>query len=324
VKRRELIFLFSCVLVGWPLTARTQQVKKLPRIGVLVGAPSPHPFADAFRRGLQTLGYREGQNIALEVRYTDGRSDRATELAVELVRLGVDVIVTHFTQTTRAAMAATKTIPIVMVVGAPVQSGFVESLARPGGNATGLSGMDSEMAGKRLQMLRELVPGISTVAVLGTTPATNPYSRPFVADFRQAAAKVGLNIEPVLISGPDELQSAFAAMARVGAKAFIVQDHFDPYREILLELAAKHRLAYMSGTRETTLAGGLVSVSSNWLELFERAASYVDRILRGAKPGDMPVEQPTKFHVVLNLRTAQALGLIVSPLLLAQVDEVIE
>jgi putative ABC transport system substrate-binding protein len=184
--------------------------------------------------------------------------------------------------------------------------------------------MDSEMAGKRLQMLRELVPGISTVAVLGTTPATNPYSRPFVADFRQAAAKVGLNIEPVLISGPDELQSAFAAMAKVGAKAFIVQDHFDPYREILLELAAKHKLAYMSGTRETTLAGGLVSVSSNWLELFERAASYADRILRGAKPGDMPVEQPTKFHVVLNLRTAQALGLIVSPLLLAQVDEVIE
>jgi putative ABC transport system substrate-binding protein len=266
----------------------------------------------------------EGQNIALEVRYTDGRSDRATELAGELVRLGVDVIVTHFTQTTRAALAATKTIPIVMVVGAPVQSGFVESLARPGGNATGLSGMDSEMAGKRLQMLRELIPGISTVAVLGTTPTTNPYSGPFVADFRQAAAKISLNIEPVLISGPDELQSAFAAMARAGAQAFIVQDHFDPYREILLELAAKHKLAYMSGTRETTLAGGLVSVSSNWLELFEQAASYVDRILKGAKPGDMPVEQPTKFHVVLNLRTAQALGLTVSPLLLAQVDEVIE
>jgi hypothetical protein len=216
-------------------------------------------------------------------------------------------------------MAATKTIPIVMVVGAPVQSGFVESLARPGGNATGLSGMDSEMAGKRLQMLRELIPGISTVAVLGTTPATNPYSGPFVADFRQAAAKLSLNIEPVLISGYEELEGAFAAMARARAQAFIVQDHFDPYRQILLELAGKHKLAYMSGTRETTLAGGLVSVSSNWLELFERAATYVDRILKGAKPGDTPVEQPMKFHVVLNMRTAQALGLTVSPSALAQV-----
>jgi putative tryptophan/tyrosine transport system substrate-binding protein len=324
VKRRELIILLGCVPVGWPLAARAQQSKKLPRIGVLVGASSPHPFADAFRRGLQTLGYREGQNIALEVRYTDGRSDRAAELATELVGLGVDVIVTHFTQTTRAAMAATKMIPIVMVVGAPVQSGFVESLARPGGNATGLSGMDSEMAGKRLQMLRELVAGLATVAVLATAPATNPYSGPFVGDFRQAAAKMSLKIEPVLISSPDEFQSAFAAMAKLKAQALIVQDHFDPYREVLLELAAKHRLAYMSGTRETTVAGGLVSVSSSWLELYERAASYVDRILKGAKPADMPVEQPTRFHVVLNMRTVHALGLTVSPSLLAQVDEVIE
>jgi putative ABC transport system substrate-binding protein len=273
---------------------------------------------------LLTLGYREGQNIVLEVRYTDGRSDRAAELAAEVVRLGVDVIVTHFTQTTRAAMAATKTIPIVMVVGAPVQSGFVESLARPGGNATGLSGMDSEMAGKRLQMLRELIPGLATVAVLGTTPATNPYSGPFVEDFRLAAAKVSLRIVPVLISGSDEFESAFAAMAKAGAQAVIVQDHFDPHREMILKPAAKHRLAYMSGTPETTVAGGLVSVSSNWLELYERAASYVDRIIKGAKPTDMPVEQPTRFHVVLNMRAAQALGLTVSPSLLAQVDEVIE
>jgi putative ABC transport system substrate-binding protein len=323
MKRREFIVMLGGAS-AWSVAARAQQAKKLPSIGVLVGAPSPHPFADAFRRGLQTLGYREGQNIAVEVRYTDGRSDRATELAGELVRLGVDVIVTHFTQTTRAAMAATKTIPIVMVVGAPVQSGFAQSLARPGGNATGLSGMDSELAGKRLQMLRELVPSLVCVAVLGTTPATNPYSGPFLADLQTAAAKLDVRIEPVLISGPDELKNAFAAMAKAGAQAVIVQDHFDPHREILLDLAAKHKLAYMSGTRETTLVGGLVSVSSSWLALYERAASYVDRILKGEKPADMPIEQPTKFHVVLNLRTAKALGLTNSPLLLAQVDEVIE
>jgi putative ABC transport system substrate-binding protein len=321
--RREFIG-FLGVAVLWPRSPRAQPAKRLPRIGVLVGASSPHPFADAFRRGLQRLGYREGQNVELEARYTDGRSERADELAAELVRLGVDVIVTHFTQTTRAAMAATKTIPIVMVVGAPVQSGFAQSLARPGGNATGLSGMDSELAGKRLQMLRELVPSLVCVAVLGTTPATNPYSGPFLADLQTAAAKVDVRIEPVLISGPDELKSAFAAMAKAGAQAVIVQDHFDPHREILLDLAAKHKLAYMSGTRETTLVGGLISVSSSWLALYERAASYVDRILKGEKPADMPIEQPTKFHVVLNLRTAQALGLTNSPLLLAQVDEVVE
>jgi putative ABC transport system substrate-binding protein len=322
--RRRTIITLLCGAVLWPRSPRAQPSKKLPRIGVLVGASSPHPFADAFRRGLQALDYREGQNIALEVRYTDGRSDRAAELAAELVHLGVDVIVTHFTQTTSAATAATKTIPIVMVVGAPVQSGFVESLARPGGNATGLSGMDSELAGKRVQMLKELIPSLACVAVLGTNPTTNPYSGPFLADLRPAAAKVNVRLEPVLISGSDELQSAFAAMANAGAQAVIVQDHFDPYREILLELAAKHRLAYMSGTRETTLAGGLVSVSSSWLALYERAATYVDRILKGAKPADMPVEQPTKFYVALNMRTAQALGLTISPLLLAQVDEVID
>jgi putative ABC transport system substrate-binding protein len=221
-------------------------------------------------------------------------------------------------------MAATQTIPVVMVVGAPLQSGFVDNLARPGGNATGLSAMDSEMAGKRLQILRDLIPGLARVAVLGTTPATNPYSGPFMEDFRQATASAGLKLEPVLISGPDEFERAFAEMARAQAQAVIVQEHFDPHRAILLELAAKHKLAYMSGTRETTVAGGLVSISANWLVFYERAASYVDKIIKGAKPADLPVEQPTKFQVVLNMRTAQALGLTISPLLLAQIDDVIE
>jgi len=324
IDRRLFIGLSIATLLRAPSRAFSQQRAKLPRIGVLVGASSPYPFADAFRRGLHTLGYSEGRNIVLEFRYTMGRSDRAAELAAELVQLGVDVIVAHFTQATRAAMGATKTIPIVMVVGAPLQSGFIDSLARPGGNVTGLSGMDAEIGGKRLQLLRELMPSLARVAVLGTTPATNPYSGPFVEDLRRAAAPAGLRIEPVLISGPDEFESAFAKMAKAKVQAVIVQEHFDPHRAILLKLAAKHRLAYMSGTRQTTVEGGLVSISANWLALYERAAFYVDKIIKGAKPADLPVEQPTKFEVVLNMRTAQALGLTISPSLIAQVDEVIE
>ena len=324
MRRRQFISLLGGVAAAWPLAASGQQPRRLPRVGVLVGTSPPFPLADAFRQGLYGLGYSEDRNIALEFRYTMGQSDRATELAAELVRLGVDIIVSHWTQATRAAMEATKTIPIVMVVGAPLQNGFVDSLTRPSGNATGLSGMDAELGGKRLQLLRDIMPSLARVAVLGTTPATNPYSGPFVEDLRLAAATFGLRLEPVLVSGPDEFESAFAEMAKAEAQAVVVQEHYDPYRTILLKLAAKHRLAYMSGTRETTVAGGLVSISANWLALYERAAFYVDKIIKGAKPADLPVEQPTKFQTVLNMRTAQALGLTISPSVLAQIDEVVE
>jgi putative tryptophan/tyrosine transport system substrate-binding protein len=324
IGRRKFLATLGGAAAIWPLAASGQQPRKLPRVGVLVGTSPPFPFADAFQQGLHALGYSEGQNIAFEFRYTMGRSDRATELAAELVRLGVDVIVTHWTQATRAAIEATKSIPIVMVVGAPLQSGFVDSLARPSGNATGLSRMDAELGGKRLQLLREILPSLTCVAVLGTTATINPYSGPFVDDLRVAGAGAGLRIEPVLISGPKEFDSAFAEIARANAQAVIVQEHYDPYRASLLKLAAKHRLAYMSGTRETTMAGGLVSISADWLTLYERAAFYVDKIIKGAKPADLPVQQPTKFQTVLNMRTAQALGLTISPLLLTQIDEVIE
>jgi putative tryptophan/tyrosine transport system substrate-binding protein len=323
MRRREFITLLGGAAVS-PLIAHAQQPNRVRRIGVLVSASPPHPFADAFWRGLHALGYSEGQNITVEFRYTEGRSDRAAELAAELVRLRVDVIVAHFTPGVKAAMGATQTIPIVMVVGAPLQSGFIDSLARPGGNVTGLSAMDAEIGGKRLQLLRELIPNLACVAVLGSTPTTNPYSGPFVEDLRLAATRAGLRLEPILVSGPNEFESAFAAMAKAKAQAVIVQELFDPHRVILLKLAAKHRLAYMSGTRETTAAGGLVSFSANWLVLYERAAFYVDMILKGAKPATLPVEQPTKFQTVINLKTAQTLGLTVSPSLLAQADEVIE
>jgi putative tryptophan/tyrosine transport system substrate-binding protein len=324
MKRREFITLLGGAS-AWPLTARAQQAAKLPHVGVLVSASPPHPFANAFQRGLHALGYLEGQNIAVEFHYTGGRSDRAEELADELVRQRVDVIVAHFTPAVRAALGATRAIPIVMApAGAPLQSGFVESLARPGGNVTGLSAMDAEIGGKRLQLLRELMPSLDRVAVLGSTPSTDPYSGPFVEDLRLAARRAGLRFEPVLVNGSDEFEKAFAAMAKAGAQAVIVQPLFDPHRMSLIELAAKYRLAYMSGSRETTAAGGLVSISANFIALYERVAPYVDKIIKGANPATLPVEQPTKFQVVINIKTMQALGLTISPTLLAQADEVIE
>ena len=324
MKRREFITLLGAAAAAWPLAARAQQPGKLPYIGVLVSASPPHPFADAFWRGLHALGYSEGKNIKVEFRYTDGRSDRAEEYAEEFVRLGVDVIVAHYAVATTAAMAATRTIPIVMVHGAPLQMGAIDSLARPGGNVTGLSMMDAEIGGKRLQLLRELIPNLSRIAVLATTATTSPYGPSFVEDMRLAATRAGIGFEPILIGGPSEFRSAFAAMAKAGAQAVIVQMFFDPHRAMIMELAAKHRLAYMSGSREITAAGGLVSMAANLPELYERAAFYVDKILKGAKPADLPVEQPTKFEVAINRKTAKALGLTISSTLLAQADEVIE
>jgi putative tryptophan/tyrosine transport system substrate-binding protein len=325
VKRREFITLVGGMAAGWPLAVLAQQAGKLPHIGVLVSASPPHPFADAFWRGLHAFGYSEGKNIKVEFRHTDGRSDRAEELADEMVRQPVDVIVAHFTPAVRAALGATRTIPIVMApAGAPLQFGFVESLARPGGNVTGLSGMDAEIGGKRLQLLRELIPGLERVAVLASTPSTDPFSGPFVEDLRLAARRAGLRLEPVLVNGPGEFADAYAAMAKAKAQAVVVQGLFEPHRQILLALAAKHRLAYMSGSRMSTAAGGLVSISANFELLYERAAPFVDKILKGANPATLPVEQPTKFQVVINMKAAQSLGLTISPTLLAQADEVIE
>jgi len=324
MQRREFITLLGGAAVAWPLGALGQQPGKLPLIGVLVSSSPPHPFADAFWRGLHALGYSEGQNIKVEFRYTEGRSDRAEEFAEEFVRVGVNVIVAHYAIGTAAAMAATRTIPIVMVHGAPLQLRTINSLARPGGNVTGLSAMDAEIGGKRVQLLRELIPNLSRIAVLATTPTTSQFGPPFVEDLRLAATSAGLGFEPILIGGSSEFRSAFAEMGKANVQAVVVQAFFDPYRGTLIDLASKYRLPYMSGNRDVTAAGGLVSMAANWSQLYERAAFYVDKILKGAKPGDLPVEQPTKFDVTLNMKTAQALGLTISPTLLAQIDEVVE
>jgi putative ABC transport system substrate-binding protein len=324
-KRREFFTLLASATVAWPLAVRAQQPRKLPLIGVLISASPPHPFADAFWRGLHALGYSEGQNIKVDFRYTNGQSDRAEEYAEEFVRLGVDVIVAHYVPAVEAAQRATRTIPIVMAPhGAPLQLGAVNSLARPGGNVTGLSAMDAEIGGKRLQLLRELIPNLGCVAVLATTATTARFSVPFVEDLRSAAGRAGIRFEPILIGGPSELRTAFAAMAKAEAQAVVVQPFFDPQGAVLVELAAKYRLAFLSGSRSVTAAGGLVSMAANWSQLYERAAFYVDKILKGAKPADLPIEQPTKFDVTLNMKTAKALGLTSSPTLLAQIDEVFE
>lgn len=317
MKRREFIGALTVTLLAESRRAFSQTPANLPRVGVLVSASPPHPFAEAFTRGLRNLGYTDGQNLVLDIRYSEGRSDRAAELAAELVGLKVDVIVAHFTQATKAAIAATRTIPIVMApAGAP--------LSRPGGNVTGLSAMDAEIGGRRLQLLRELIPNLSCVAVLGTVATTDPYSGPFVEDMRVAAVAAGVRLEPVLVSGPAEFDGAFASMQAEKVQAVVVQPFFDPHRKVLLELAAKHGLGYLSGSRDTTSAGGLVSISANFQDPYERSAVYVDKILKGAKPADLPVSQPTKFVTVINLKTASALGMTISPVLVAQADEVIE
>src|SRR6476661_5233083 len=239
MRRRDFIFLLSSSAVCSLCAERafSQPVAKVPRIGVLVSASEPHPFADALRHGLQNLGYSEGRNITLDVRYTQGRSDLAAQFAAELVKSDVAMIVAHFTPAVTAAMAATKTIPIVMVAGAPLQSGFIKSLYEPGGNVTGPSGMDAELGGKRIQLLSDLIPKLACVGVLATTPTTDPFSRPFVADIQAAGSALNVRVAPVLIGGPSELEEAFSVLTKDGAQAVIVQGFFGPYSKRIAQLA---------------------------------------------------------------------------------------
>ncbi len=324
MNRRQLVAAFATAPLMAPLRVAAQ-AGKAHRVGVLVSGAPGHPFAEAFRRGLVALGYKEGESILVEYRYTEGRSDRAAELAAELVKLDVSIIVAHLTPAVKAAMAATRSIPIVMApAGAPLQTGFVASLARPGGNVTGLSAMDAEIGGKRLQLLREIVSDLSCVGVLASTVATDPYSVPYVADMRVAADAASVKLAPVMIDGVGDFDSAFQTMVKEGAQAVVVQPLFDPARAALLAIADRHRLPVMSASRETTAAGGLISLSANFLVLYERAAFHVDRILKGAQPAELPVGQPTTFEIAINLKTAKALGLTLSQMLLAQADTVIE
>jgi putative ABC transport system substrate-binding protein len=322
MRRRQLLSLLGGA-VAWPLAARGQRIATMPRLGVLVALSASHPFTEVLRSGMRDLGYVEGQNIQIEWRYADGQFSRALELAAELVRLQVDVIAAYHTPAVRAAMNATKTIPIVMSpAGAPLESGLVESLARPGGNVTGLSNMEAELGGKRLELLREVLPALSRVAVLAAK--TDPFTAPFVQDLETGAARLGLKLHPVLVDGPSSFTDAFTMIHAAGNEAVIIQPNFLLQTPQIVALAEKHRVATLSSYRDTTRAGGLVSFSADHAAHLKRAATFIDKILKGARPADLPVEQPTIFELAINLKTARALGITVPPTILARADEVIE
>jgi putative tryptophan/tyrosine transport system substrate-binding protein len=310
-----------------PLAAKAQQAANMPVVGLLdYGAPDEARLAwwKALREGLQELGYVEGRSISFEARWAEGRVDRLSSLAVELVRLQVNVIVTGGGEAARAAKHATPTIPIVMGSGAdPVQLGLVASLAQPGGNVTGVTSLSSELIAKRLQLLRELLPKVSRVAVLSDE---TPNSRMSVRNTEAGARMLNIEIYPVGGHDPTQLDRAVsgARHARAGALMVIANPSMFIERRRIAELAVKYRLPTAVGGREYAEAGGLFSYAVSYPGLFRRAAVYVDKILKGAKPGDLPVEQPTKFELVINLKTAKALGLTIPQSLLLRADQVIE
>src|SRR5947208_8712623 len=326
MRRREFITLLGGAAVAWPLTARAQQPAKLPTIGFLVaGTPSSHgPWVAAFVQRLRELGWIEGRTIAIEHRWAEARSDRAAEIAAEFVRRNVDVIVTSGTAVIVAAMQATSVIPIVFAAaGDPVGTGLVASLARPGGNVTGLSIQQTDLAAKRLELLREVVRDLRRLAILGNVggPAV-------VLDMRevQAAARtLGVEVITSEIQRGEDIVPAFEALnGRADALYVCIDPLVNSHRIPINTLARAARLPTMHGSREPVEAAGLMSYGPNLPDLWRRAAEFVDKILRGAKPADSPVEQPRKLDFVVNLTTANALGLDVPPTLLARADEVIE
>ena len=325
MRRREFV---TAIVGGAALSraAAAQTHSKIPRVGLIFGnspAAAGHILA-AFKHGLQELGYVEGQTIALEVRWAAGRSEPMTELATELVHLDVDVLVAANSAAASAAKGATRTIPIVMFAGDPVGLGLVASLARPSGNVTGLSYFNVEISSKRLGLISEVVPGLARVAVLRNP--TLPLHANYWLHTEAAARKVGVTLQPLEVRGPEDFEAAFAAARQGDAQALIAFDDFLTvgYRRRIVELAAKHRFPAIYGFREFAVDGGLMSYGPNFVVLFRRAAIFVDKILKGTKPADLPVEQPTHFELAINLTTAKALGLTIPPTLLARADEVIE
>jgi putative ABC transport system substrate-binding protein len=328
--RLGLVVALALGMLLVPLTADAQQAGKVARIGFL-GAGSPSdmssPRLDVFRQGLRELGWVEGQNIVIDYRFAEGRVERLPDLAAELVRLKVDIIVAAAgTPPVAAAKNATDTIPIVMLgVGDPVGLGLIASLARPGGNVTGLSfSVGLEIFGKGLELLKETVPKVRRVAILSNP--RNPAHPPAIRDLKVAARSLGVQLQLLEARGPNEFDGAFAAMAkeRVGALLVVADGLFILHRTRLADLAARSRLPAAYGYREHVEAGGLMSYGLSLRDLFRRGATFVDKILKGAKPGDLPVEQPTKFELVINMKTAKALGLTIPPVLLLRADEVIQ
>jgi len=325
-KRREFITLLGGT-AAWPLAARAQQAGKVHRIGVLETISTTLNVANfyALREGLRQLGYAEGQNLVIEYRSADGRDDRFPGLARELLALKVDVIVTRGTPAAKAVKNATSTVPVVMTAsGDPVGVGLVTSLARPGGNITGLSAIVGELSPKRLELIREIVPGLARIAVLANT--SNDAVRRDWARIETAARSLGVQSQLLDLRESDALGPTFddASARRADALVVVIDAITQANQQRIVDLAMKHRLPAIYSSREFVNAGGLISYGVSYPDLYRRAATYVDKILKGTKPADLPVVQPTKFDLVVNLVTAKALGLDVPPTLLARADEVIE
>ena len=326
MNRRAFVAGLGAVFAA-PLVAEAQAPIARPRVAFL-GAESPSTnrhFFDAFRQGLRDHGYVDGQNVTLEERWAEGRNERFPEIIGELIRLKASVIMAISAPAAAAAKNATTTVPVVFVTGDPVGSGLIRSFARPGGNLTGLSiSLGEEFSGKWLELLKEAVPRISRVAVLYNP--TNSANAAYLAVLRSVAQKRGVKLQATGVQDPAGFDRAFASISAERAQALVVV--IDPlivrYRGRIAELAAKNRLPAMYGFREFAEAGGLMAYGANVAELCRRAATYVDKILKGAKPGDLPAEQPTKFELVINLKTAKALGLTIPYTLLGHADEVIE
>ena len=323
--RRSFLTLLGSAAAGpsilWPPLLRAQEAK-LRTIGVLVlGSPPPEPLFKALREALGDLGYTEGHNIKLEIRSAEGRVNALPEMAAELARLKVDVIVAYQTPSATAAKQATSDIPIVMTgVGDPVGTGLVASMARPGGNVTGSTSGTTETAGKTVELIRELLPSTQRFAVLANE--TDPFTKLYVAELGRGAAGLGIQMEPIMARPSQPLDAHFDGMVAKRAAAVVIQGSM--MRQEVIDLALKHRLPSLAAPPTFARLGGLMSYSVDFVAVVREAVVYVDKILKGARPAELPVSFPTKFGLVINLKTAKALGLTVPPNLLARADEVIE
>ncbi len=327
MSRRMMVFVLSVAILACTHPADAQQPTKLPQIGYLTGVSLSTQSAriEAFRQGLRELRYVEGKNIVIEWRSAEGKLDRLPALASELVRLKVDIIVTGGPSATRPAKEATVTIPIVMAQDSdPVANGFVASLARPGGNITGLATLSPEISGKRLELLKETVPRLSRVAVLGTS--TEPGNVQSLKETELAAGALGVKLQYLDVLAPKDIKTAFRAASKGRADAVLVLASaiFNAHRTQLVEHAVNSRLPAIFWLSDFVEDGGLISYGVSFTDSYRRAATYVDKILKGAKPADLPVEQPMKFEFVINLKTAKQIGLTIPPNVLVRADKVIK
>jgi len=325
MRRRKFVKLLGGMLAAWPLTARAQQAQRFPTVGYLgqSTADAEAGRVTAFVQRLRELGWTDGRNVAIDIRWTEGRSERAADVVADFVRLGVNAIVTSGTPQTAIAKRATSVIPIVFATaGDPVGGDLVASLARPGGNVTGFSVLATDLAGKRIELLREAIPGLRRLGILGN--AGNPIVAREMNEFRTAAGKLGLDAVTLDIRRAEDIEQAFERYKADAEAVYVCQDLLTlTNRARISKSAFETRLPAMFASREHVQAGALMSYGRNFPDLYRRAAEYVDKILRGTKPSDLPVEQPTKFELVINLAAAKGLGIGLPPTLLARADEAI-